>query len=89
MLLANFGGCGNITYLGGEVKDPSRNIPRAIVLSIGAVAVLYLLMRVTIIGTIGFIQPRLVPGFSGVRKLIAPPGARRHPPMRRGRWPMP
>jgi amino acid transporter len=50
--LYNYGGYGNITYLGGEVKDPARNIPRAIVLSIIAVAVLYLLMSVTIIGTI-------------------------------------
>ena len=52
----NYGGYGNITYLGGEVKDPTRNIPRAIVLSIGAVAVLYLLMSVTIIGTIPWRQ---------------------------------
>ena len=54
--LYNFGGYGNITYLGGEVKDPSRNIPRAIVLSIVAVTVLYLLMSVTIIGTIPWRQ---------------------------------
>ncbi len=64
MLLYNFGGYGNITYLGSEVKDPRRNIPRAIVLSIVAATVLYLLMSVTIIGTIGFIQPRPMPGSS-------------------------
>lgn len=48
----NFGGYNNITYLGGEVKNPTKNIPRAIVLSVLAVAVLYLLMSVVIIGTI-------------------------------------
>ena len=48
----NYGGYSNITYLGGEVKDPTRNIPRAIVLSVLVVAVLYLLMSVVIIGTI-------------------------------------
>ena len=48
----NYGGYNNITYLGGEVKNPTRNIPRAIVLSVLAVAVLYLLMSVVIIGTI-------------------------------------
>ncbi len=48
----NYGGYNNITYLGGEVKDPTRNIPRAIVLSVLIVAVLYLLMSIVIIGTI-------------------------------------
>lgn len=48
----NYGGYNNITYLGGEVKNPTRNIPRAIVLSVLLVAVLYLFMSVVIIGTI-------------------------------------
>lgn len=48
----NYGGYNNITYLGAEVKNPSRNIPRAIVLSVLFVAVLYLFMSVVIIGTI-------------------------------------
>ena len=48
----NYGGYNNITYLGAEVKNPTRNIPRAIVLSVLVVAVLYLLMSVVIIGTI-------------------------------------
>ncbi len=48
----NYGGYNNITYLGAEVKNPSKNIPRAIVFSVLIVAVLYLLMSVVIIGTI-------------------------------------
>ena len=48
----NYGGYNNITYLGGEVKNPARNIPRAIVLSVLLVALLYLVMSVVIIGTI-------------------------------------
>jgi amino acid transporter len=48
----NYGGYNNITYLGGEVKNPTKNIPRAIVLSVLVVAVLYLLMSVVIIGVI-------------------------------------
>lgn len=48
----NYGGYNNITYLGGEVKNPAKNIPRSIVLSVLIVAVLYLLMSVVIIGTI-------------------------------------
>jgi amino acid transporter len=50
--LYNYGGYNNITYLGGEVRNPIKTIPRAIVLSILVVAVLYLLMSVTIVGTI-------------------------------------
>lgn len=52
----NYGGYNNISYLGGEVKNPSKNIPRAIVLSVLVVAVLYLLMSVVIIGTIPWRQ---------------------------------
>jgi amino acid transporter len=48
----NYGGYNNITYLGGEVKNPEKNIPRAIVFSVLIVAVLYLLMSAVIIGTI-------------------------------------
>jgi len=40
------------TYLGGEVKNPEKNIPRVIGFSVLIVAVLYLLMSVMIIGTI-------------------------------------
>jgi len=48
----NYGGYNNITYLGGEVRNPTKNIPRAIVLSVLLVAVLYLAMSIVIIGTI-------------------------------------
>jgi amino acid transporter len=48
----NYGGYNNITYLGGEVENPAKNIPRAIVFSVLIVAVLYLLMSMVIIGTI-------------------------------------
>jgi amino acid transporter len=48
----NYGGYNNITYLGGEVRNPEKNIPRAIVFSVLIVAVLYLLMSGVIIGTI-------------------------------------
>jgi len=48
----NYGGYNNITYLGGEVRNPEKNIPRAIVFSVLIVAVFYLLMSVVIIGTI-------------------------------------
>ena len=48
----NYGGYANISYLGGEVRNPTKNIPRAVVLSVLIVALLYLLMSVVLIGTI-------------------------------------
>jgi len=48
----DYGGYNNVCYLGGEVKEPARNIPRAIVAAIGLVGVLYLLMTVAIIGVV-------------------------------------
>lgn len=57
--LYNYGGYNTVTYLAGEIRNPSKNIPRAIVLSIVAVAVLYVSMSVSIIGTIPWRQAEL------------------------------
>jgi amino acid transporter len=40
----------NVCYLGGEISDPGRVIPRAILLSIAGVGLLYLTMNVSILG---------------------------------------
>ncbi|MGA3054403.1 MAG: APC family permease [Candidatus Korobacteraceae bacterium] len=42
----------NVCFLGGEVKDPGRAIPRALILSILAVAALYILMNLAVLGVI-------------------------------------
>jgi len=42
----------NVCYLGDEIKDPTRNIPRALLLSILLVACLYLTMNLCILGVI-------------------------------------
>jgi APA family basic amino acid/polyamine antiporter len=42
----------NVCYLGDEIKDPTRNIPRALLLSILLVACLYLVMNLCILGVI-------------------------------------
>lgn len=41
-----------ICYLGDEVKDPGRVIPRSILISLAAVAVIYLAMNLAIIGVV-------------------------------------
>ena len=40
----------NVCYLGAEVRDPGRTIPRAILLSIAGVAIIYLTMNISILG---------------------------------------
>ncbi len=54
MLVANYDYWGyyNVCFFGGEVKDPSRNIPRALLISIVAVAALYMVMNISILGVL-------------------------------------
>ncbi|MFZ3263804.1 MAG: APC family permease [Terriglobales bacterium] len=54
MLIASYdiGGYYNVCFLGDEVKDPGKNIPRALLLSILAVACLYIVMNISILGVI-------------------------------------
>lgn len=48
----NYGGYYNICFLGGEVKDPRRIIPRAIFWSILLVATLYVFMNISVLNVI-------------------------------------
>lgn len=42
----------NVCFLGAEVADPQRTIPRAVLGAIGIVATLYLLMNVSVLGVL-------------------------------------
>lgn len=42
----------NVCHLGGEIKDPARNIPRSIIMSITGIAVLYLGMQTVVLGVL-------------------------------------
>src|SRR5271157_4073814 len=54
MLVATYDYWGyyNVCFLGDEVKDPGKTIPRALLLSILLVACLYLLMNLSILGVV-------------------------------------
>ncbi|HJT69203.1 MAG TPA: APC family permease [Terriglobales bacterium] len=54
MLIATYDywGAYNVCFLGDEVKDPGKNIPRALLLSILLVACLYLMMNISILGVV-------------------------------------
>ncbi len=54
MLVATYDYWGyyNVSFLGDEIKDPEKNIPRALLLSILLVACLYLMMNVCILAVL-------------------------------------
>jgi APA family basic amino acid/polyamine antiporter len=54
MLIAayDYWGYYNVCFLGDEVKNPGKNIPRALLLSILAVACLYVVMNISILGVV-------------------------------------
>lgn len=54
MLIAayDYWGYYNVCFLGDEIKNPGKNIPRALLLSILAVACLYLVMNISILGVV-------------------------------------
>jgi amino acid transporter len=54
MLVATYDYWGyyNVCFLGDEVKEPAKNIPRALLLSILLVACLYVVMNVSILGVV-------------------------------------
>jgi len=42
----------NVCHLGGEIRDPGRNIPRSIFISIICIAILYLAMNLSVVGVV-------------------------------------
>jgi amino acid transporter len=54
MLVAayDYGGYFNVCFLGAEVREPERTIPRALIYSILLVAALYITMNISILGVI-------------------------------------
>ena len=42
----------NVCHLGGEIRNPERNIPRSIFISIFCIAALYLLMNISIVSVV-------------------------------------
>ena len=52
LAMYNYGGYNNVCNIGEEIRAPERTLPRAIVLSIAAVVVLYVVMSTVILGMV-------------------------------------
>ena len=68
LLIYAFSGFEMAAIPGGELKDPRRDIPRALLVAIGVVAVLYFLIQLVAIGTL--------PGLAGSSRPLADAGTR-------------
>ena len=58
LAMYSYGGYNQVCNIGGEIKDPTRTIPRSIVLSTFIVAALYILMTIVILGMIPWQEVR-------------------------------
>ena len=73
MLIATYDYWGyyNVTFLGGEVRDAGRVIPRAVMLSIGVVAVLYVGLNVSVLSVMGAPAMMAVKDVGGRQALLS------------------
>ncbi len=58
LAMYSYGGYNQVCNIGDEIKDPTRTIPRSIVLSTFLVAALYMLMTIVILGMIPWQEVR-------------------------------
>jgi APA family basic amino acid/polyamine antiporter len=54
LVLFTYGGWNEAAYVAAEMKDPRRNVVRALLLGTGLVTVLYLLLNTAFLGSLGF-----------------------------------
>ncbi len=66
MLIATYDYWGyyNVTFLGGETSEPGRTVPRAVLWSIGIVALLYLGLNASVLSVMG--APAVIAAGSGI-----------------------
>jgi len=61
----------NVCFMGGEVKRPGKTIPRAVLISIAVITVLYLLMNVAVLGVMPWQELRAASVGTGKLAVVA------------------
>jgi APA family basic amino acid/polyamine antiporter len=69
--LYDYWGYYNICFLGEEIEEPQKTIPRAMLISIAAVAVLYIAMNVSILGVVPLAELRAMASNSAASDVAA------------------
>jgi amino acid transporter len=79
LAMYNYGGYNNVCNIAEEIRDPSRTVPRAIVLSILFVVVLYIVMSTVIVGVIPWTEAQGMRAIAStfVERTFADPAAGR------------
>ncbi len=54
LVLYAYGGWNNVAYIAAEVRDPQRNIPKALLFGIGGITLIYLLVNAAYMFGLGF-----------------------------------
>jgi amino acid transporter len=75
LAMYNYGGYNNVCNIAEEIRDPRRNVPRAIVISIVAVVALYVVMSTVIIGVIPWTEAQQTHAIASVfiaRTFVSP-----------------
>lgn len=77
-VLFTYGGWNEMAYVAAEVKQPQRNIVRALVLGLGAVTALYVLVNAAFVHALGFegLRASEAVGVDAVRGVFPETGAR-------------
>jgi APA family basic amino acid/polyamine antiporter len=69
----------NVTFTAGEVRDPGRNLPRALLFGCGIVVTLYLLANLAYVVTLSLLEIQTAPenrvATAVMEKVFGPPGA--------------
>ena len=77
-VLYAFGGWNDAVYVAAEVRDPTRNLPRALVLGILGITTIYLLVNLAYLAALGFAAARQThaPAADVLRLALGPWGER-------------
>lgn len=77
ILIFAFVGAETALNVSGEIKNPGKNIPRGIMLSVVAVMILYILIQMTVQGILGTSMTRFsgAPLAEAARRMMGPAGA--------------
>lgn len=77
-VLLAFGGWNDTAFVAAEVRDPRRNLPRALIIGIASVTAIYLAVNAAYLGSLGFDAARKspVPAADVLERVLGPWGAR-------------
>ncbi|MBW3541370.1 MAG: amino acid permease [Planctomycetes bacterium] len=78
LVLYAYGGWSDAAFVAAEVRHPQRNVPKALVIGIGAIAVVYLLINVAYLRVLGFegLRNSKVPAADTLAAAFGPAGGR-------------